>query len=419
VWAACLGALVFALHPVQVEPVGWISGLKDVLSGMFALVAIYRFVIRAQRDDAAFAPDPLGTIALLLAMLAKPTACMTPVITLILDWILIRRDLVRALRANAVWLVMTIPFLVAARLSQGVEGIPGAPLWARPFIFGDAVAFYVYKLVLPVWLTVDYGRRPGIVMQSWSFYLAWIVPVAIGAALCIARRRLAWLVAGALIFVAAFLPVSGLFRFQFQFTSTVADHYLYLSMFGVGLIVACALKDLNSTRAYAVASAIVALLGVRALFQTQYWKDDRVIFTHAIEVNPESFVGHTNLGHALALAGERDAAIEEFRKSIALNQDYPTAFEKLGWSLAEKGDIDGAIAAIEKSIEIRARLPRSIFPNYMEDHNRIGQVLLSRGRYDDAIRHFEALLAINPEHAEARKYLEIAKTRKAATLPGS
>src|SRR5262249_51420689 len=91
---AVLGALLFAVHPVEVESVGWISGLKDVLAGCFALLALLRYVARAQQNRAsAWSPDPIGTVALVLGILSKPSACMAPAIAGVIDWLVLGRPL--------------------------------------------------------------------------------------------------------------------------------------------------------------------------------------------------------------------------------------------------------------------------------------------------------------------------------------
>src|SRR4051812_11378347 len=134
-WAACCGALLYALHPVQLEPVAWISGLKDVLAGCFGLIALWRYVARVQdgvesRSD--WPPDLIGTIALMLAMLSKPSAVTVPMIALAIDWLILRRPLARVMRSTAVWFVLAIPILVIGRIAQDVTGIPAVPLHLRP-----------------------------------------------------------------------------------------------------------------------------------------------------------------------------------------------------------------------------------------------------------------------------------------------
>src|SRR5206468_1327381 len=122
-----------------------------------------------------------------------------------------------------------------------VTGIVPAPLWARPLIVGDSLAFYLYKLLFPIRLGVDYGHRPEAMLRETWFYFAWLVPAVVAVLVWLARRRAPWLAAAAFAFVLAILPVSGLATSLFQFTSTVADHYLYLAMIGPAMAFAFAL----------------------------------------------------------------------------------------------------------------------------------------------------------------------------------
>lgn len=430
---ALVGALLFALHPVQVEPVGWVSGMKDVLAGCLGLVALWRYVVRAERDDVnPLISDAWGTLALLAAMLAKPSAIVVPFIAMAIDRLMLRRDWRTILRASISGIVIAIVIAIVARRAQDVTGIPAAPLWARPFIAGDAYFFYLRKLIFPFWLGVDYGRRPDVVMRSATFYFAWLAPAAVALVAWLARRRRPWVAAAAIIFLIAILPVSGLTTFMYQFTSTVADHYLYLAMLGPAIAAAFFLREYSEagrrTLSCSVATFVLLILGLRSAAQTLVWKDDFALFANALDVNPDSFVAHNNLGHAYlqnSAGGTNremlEQALAEFTDAMKLNPDYPNAYENAARVYALLGRQEESIDAIEKSIQIRERLPRTLFPNYVEDHNRVGQVLLARGEYRRAIAHFEALLKVKPEHEEARKYLEVAreKLRVATTREGN
>jgi cytochrome c-type biogenesis protein CcmH/NrfG len=415
-WAAAFGALLFALHPVQVETVGWASGMKDLLAGCFGMIAVWRYVVRAQdRAEGSVLPDWIGTVALVLAMLAKPSAIVVPFIATAIDRLAIGRASSTVVKSTIVWVVMIVPIAVVARIAQDVTGIPKAPLWARPLVAGDTYAFYLYKIVCPIWLGVDYGRRPNDVLRHATVYFAWVVPAIVAIAAAVLSRNRRWVGASVLVFAIAIVPVSGVATFQYQFTSTVADHYLYVAMLGPAMALAYLL---TSERKFAMAmSAIVLLLlAARSFVQAQTWHDDFTVFSNALEVNPNSFVAYNNLGNEYKRRGDSDKAMECFQHAMRLAPDYPNAFNNAAFIYAERGDWQAAVEVWERSVEIRSRLPRTLFPDYMEDHNRIGQILLAHGQYDRAIAHFEALLKLKPEHEEARKFLKIAK-ENATTQP--
>ena len=211
--AACAGTLLFALHPVQVEAVAWVSGMKDVLAGGLGLAALLCYVEAAgrQRRDGRLW-YALATLAFVAAMLAKPSAATVPLLAATIDWFLLRRPLRRVAWAAGPWLVLAVPVLVVARLAQGVESVANVALWARPLVMGDSLAFYLYKLVWPLHLGVDYGRRPAVLLAAGRVDLRRRARAAGagGGAVVLGRRRRPWLLTGGLLFVAALLPVSGL-----------------------------------------------------------------------------------------------------------------------------------------------------------------------------------------------------------------
>src|SRR5262245_2546087 len=227
-WPALAGALLFGLHPVQVEPVAWASGMKDVLCGMFAAVTLWQYAVfdrssrreGTERETVHADPPPrppassrkrdgsavsraskssrrsshgLGEdrsstarsdgepsawwrspwmhyaaalAACVCAMLAKPTGMVVPALVAALGLVVLRRPLRRVALELGPWFLLSLVCAVLARIVQPQSGIPLTPLWTRPLIAGEALAFYLYKLVFPLTLSVDYGMAPDVVMKS-------------------------------------------------------------------------------------------------------------------------------------------------------------------------------------------------------------------------------------------------------------
>ena len=304
---ATLGAMLLAIHPVQVEPVAWASGMKDLLSGMLALGAVLQYLIAAQHDSPRRARLHfiLASVLAALAMLAKPSAVVVGPICVVLDALLMRRSLRKALISAAPMLLIAIPVAIIARMVQDVNNVQPAPLWARVFIAADAITFYLYKLVMPLHLALDYGRRPDVVFDRAITYVIWIIPAAVAIALWRWGRR--EIIAAALIFLLALLPVLGLTTFLFQQYSTVADHYLYLAMLGPALALGWLITKWPARSVIVTASVLIALLAARSFAQTRHWLDDLRLFPHVLRINPQSFAAHNNLG----LAYEERAAHEQ------------------------------------------------------------------------------------------------------------
>lgn len=355
-WAAAVGAALFAIHPVQVEPVGWLAGMKDVLSGCLSLIAIWQYLLYANAgaDEVALRTAPggaatnlhniaavssplaldhgiesknarrihylLAIFAFAFSMLAKPSGIVTPLIVVAFDWLLLGRPIRRVLLSVLPWLLLTIPIIAIARKVQAPTDL-AVPLLQRSLIAGDALAFYLYKLVWPLRLGIVYDRTPQKVLsEHWAYY-TWIAPVAIALMLLLLRKRKPWLIATGAIFCAALLPVLGFVPFDFQKFSTVADHYLYLALLGPALAAAIALRNVQRRAIWIAVGAVLLCFGVRAFLQTFTWHDSLSLYRNAVAVSPSSCVCYNNLGETYRLAGEMDQALSTFETGLTYNPD--------------------------------------------------------------------------------------------------
>ncbi len=437
-WPAAAGALLFALHPVQVEPVAWISGLKDVLCGLLGLAAVWQYLLAQRASRVApltltLSPEyrgegttgsptvhyALATLLLLAAMLAKPTAVVVPVMALILDRIVLKRRLRDIGTSLVPWFLLVIPCLLWSKAAQPGIGVPAAPWWARPLIALDSLAFYLWKLVLPTQLAVDYGRSPTRVLEQGWLWWTWIVPVAVFPVLWLNRRRHPMLLAGGAIFVAGVFPVLGFSPFLFQYYSGVTDHYLYLSMFGAALGAAY-LVSIGPPRLIAVLSVLVLLLLAGLGFrQGGTWRDDQTLWRKVIAVNPSSALAYNNLGSALRRSGQNDDLVERYyREAIRLNPNFPVAHENLALVLAEKGDTDGVIEQLGEILRCVDATPPMLRPKVDRTRELLGTALMSRHRYAEAAAQFRAALELNPNLESARKNLQLAERRIAQPATG-
>jgi hypothetical protein len=310
-WAAAAGAVLFLVHPLQAEPVAWATGMKDLLSGCLALAAIWAYLrfLQSRRGLTYL----LATWLFVLALLAKPSTVVVPLICMAIEVIWLGGSWRRAAAWLAPW---AIPAVAIAVVAGRVQPAVGGPIWTRPLVAGDALAFYLAKLVFPVNLGIDYGRTTEMVVQSHP--LNWLVPVAAAVLIFIFRRNRA-ILAGATIFGLALLPVLGLKPFKFQLYSTVADRYVYLAMLGPALVAAALLKQ--RPKATLVAVVILVLLAVKSMIQSTYWFDSETLYRHAIETNPTSLLAHNNLGVVLADRGDVDGAIGQY---LVVSQLDPT-----------------------------------------------------------------------------------------------
>jgi tetratricopeptide (TPR) repeat protein len=408
VFAAAAGAFLFGVHPLQVEAVAWVSGLKDVLCGWWALVAVWQYLVYLQAPQGwrQWSHYGLATVAFGLALLSKPTAVVVPGIAGLLAVGSMGQPWRQGLKALWGWFLITAVWSVWTKEQQPdriLEYIP--PWWGRPVVAIDAIAFYLGKVVWPVALGPDYGRTPQMVLgHGWS-WITGLVMAGLGCVLWWKRQQ--WSAAGVVagVFVVAILPVSGLVPFVFQAHSTVADRYVYLAMLGPALGLAWVLRRLGSRRTIWAFSLVgLMLLGWRSTCQEQVWRDGITLFTHASQLNPRSALAYNNLGWVLARQGQLDTAMAYYTEALRLKPAMYEAHANLGDALATQGKLEEAIAHYTVVLQLK--------PAWAEVHNNLGAALLRQGQIDQAIEHYTQALRLKPGWALATNNLGEAMVRQ-------
>lgn len=403
VTAAAFSALVFGLHPVQMEPVAWVSGLKDVLCGWCALLAVWQYLIYVQTPAGHWRRLHYGlaTTAFVLALLAKPVAVVVPVITGSLAIMALGQSWKLTARSLALWMILTVLWGIVTKGQQPDALILYVtPWWGRLLIAMDSVSFYLGKLVWPAGLGPDYGRTPQVVLGNPWTYVTGLVPVGIGLFLWWGRRRWHPLRLASCIFVAGLLPVLGLVPFLFQGHSTVADRYMYLSLLGPALGGGWILQRGNRWKLSWVAGGlIIALLAWRSADQVLLWRDTVTLFTHTLQINPRSALAHNNLGLTLAKQGKLNEAIAHYERALHLKPEYAYTHNNLGRALVSRGQIEEAITHYTEALRLQ--------PDYTNARNNLGLALLRQNKPDQAIEHFASILSSSPD-AMAHNNLGIA-----------
>lgn len=397
--AAMAGALVFALHPVQVETVGWVSGLKDLLSGCLMLATIAAYLAAIERPTR-------GRHAVLLvlaaaAMLAKPSAMVLGAILYAIDWLLLARPAKIVIRWTAPILLLGVATALLARWYQPASPLShDVPLWKRPLIVGDALAFYLRQLVWPAHLAPDYGHNPATAMASPWFAVAWLVPVlaiAIAAALW---RKSRWPAAGLAVFILAPLHTLGWIPYDFQVYSTVADHYQYVALFGIGMIAAWVVTRLPRSKAIGAIVVVTLAMAVRSAVQCTVWRDTPTLFTHTLTVNGNSWAAHTslaayNVDTAPATdSPQLDEAMRQADQAIAIRPIDPLPYMIRGSIYARRGDLVRATAEYRSAVELAPQDSRTL--------SHLGGILAQQGRLQDAAPLLERAVQVNPNDPEAR-----------------
>lgn len=403
-------AAVFALHPLHVESVAWVSERKDTLSGLFWMLALLAYARHAERPRAG--RYALVVAAYALALLAKPMAITLPFALLLLDyWPLhrLRRDPTRRLpdpsRLRAA-LLEKLPLFAIAAVASAVTFTVQRDLGAMDH--GDALPFglrlenalvsyvwYVGKGLWPSGLAAFYPH-PFDTLPAWQVGGSALLLLAVTWALARAAASHPYAITGWLWFLGTLVPVIGIVQVGMQ---ARADRYTYLPFIGLSWIVAwgaVALAERARVPRPALAGVglgVVAALAVTAHAQVGTWRDTLSLFGHAREVTEDNFFAHHGLGSALLLAGRPEEAAEEFRQALRTKPRWPGAHVGLGDALHALGDYEGAIAAYEEALRLD--------PAHARGNANLGKALTDAGRPREAIRHLRRALARQGGHQRA------------------
>lgn len=402
---AAMGTMLFALHPLQVEAVAWVSGLKDVLCGFWGLVALWQYVkyVQGSETSRAWSRYGLATVAYGTALLAKPMAVAVPLMAWGLDTVGLGRSWKQAARSLVLWGLIAVTWAWWTKtLQPNVVLEYVTPWWGRLIVAADAVTFYLRTLVWPVDVVADYGRTPQVVLEQARSYVTTAVMFGLGGMVWW-RWRHAWrgLHLALSLFLGGLLPVLGLVPFVFQTYSTVADRYAYLAMLGPALGLAWLLTwGYRRKVLWVVCGAILVLCAWRSMVQVQVWHDTITLFTHTLHHNPHSAVAHNNLGLALAQQGEVDAAIQHYRQALSLRPDFAYTHNNLGLALVQQGKFAAAVAHYKEALRLQ--------PDYLEAHNNLGLAFINQNNIDEAIRQFRQILMVAPDDASTHNHLGIA-----------
>ena len=409
---AILAAFAFALHPVCVESVAWVTERKNVLSTLFYLSSAILF-LRAYDVENGGLRLPrrwgryLASLALFaLALFSKTVTCTLPVAILVVLWWkrgrLFARDLLYvspmlamggALGAMTVW--METHVVGTSHIDLGLS-FPG-----RLVVAGRAVFFYAFKLVWPTDLAFIYPRWQIDANPGWQL----VVPLSLVAAavtLGALRRRIGRApLAALLLFIVTLSPALGfidVFPMRYSF---VADHFQYLALLGplalAGAFVARApletpLRLVPVPLRYVALGVVALTLAVLTNRQARIYVDARTMWADTLRKNPKAWLAHNNLGEILLTEGHPAEARAHFEEALRLNPEFVEAMVSLGFARAEAGDLDEAVRLYRRALEIH--------PSNALCLTNLGAALLRQGKRQEAKTAFWQALNVRPDRAE-------------------
>jgi tetratricopeptide (TPR) repeat protein len=447
-WRSALVAAMFAVHPLHVESVAWVSERKDVLSALFGFASIWFYVGFAKRKRAV--EYVLMILFYAMSLLAKPMFVTLPCLLLLLDWWPLRRwagvggavSTGRLLLEKVPLVVIAgascVVTVVAQRAGGAVFPLEAMSLGERIFNAVVAYAAYIGMMFWPVDLAVLYPH-PGS-WDGWRVAASATVIVAITAIVIKLSRKRSAFVVGWFWYLGTLVPVIGLVQVGAQ---AMADRYTYVPLIGLFIVIAWAVPPVSDRRRIApVAVCTLLILGVltwRSFVQVKYWRDSFTLFERTLAITDRNYIIHNNLGFAHKKVGGLARAIAHYRTALEIKPNYALTHENLGNALVASDQPEQAVLHLMRAVELRpdvarthANLGAALFqagrideaeqalkrsirlqPDYMQGHLKLGRLYSSRGQGGQAIGAYRAALAIE-QTPEAHVYLgiELAKQRK-------
>ena len=441
---AWMAAAIFALHPVHVESVAWVTELKNTLSGMFYLFALLSYL--RFEDNQHWRWYAQAFVLFAMALLSKTVVLTLPLVILLVGWW--RRGRITWRETN-----LLLPFM-ALGLAMGLlsswweinqQGTTGEvfdfSFFQRVLLSGRALCFYVLKLLWPVNLTFSYPQwtlNP-LALGQYGWHLGLVLLLFV-----LWQWRKIWgrgPLTGVAIFMVTLAPMLGFVNYYTMRYSFVADHYQYLASLGLIAVLVDGIRwgfEGWRTRANDIAAGrlrkaegfigliVLLLLGVLTWQQAYAYRDSETLWKDTLKKNPRSWMAYNNLGIIVTKQGNLNQGVEYFKKALTINPVHLEAYNNLGAAYTKQGRLTDAIPVYERALAIKPNHPKtlnnlgivyakteriddaiheyrkalSVSPRYIEAHYNLGNAFLKKGSFEDAIAAYKLVLALQPLHAE-------------------
>jgi len=436
VWQSAFVAALFALHPMHVESVAWVSERKDVLSAFFwllAMLAYTRYVKKSNLTNYLFT-----LLVFALGLMAKPMLVTLPFVLLLFDYWPLER-ISRFSRQIFYRLVLEkVPFFALSVISSiitflvqqsggAISSLAKISIQSRVCNALISYVQYIGKMFWPRHLTFFY---PYPVENVSILFTVTSAVLLIAATIFVLRlaKKYPYLFTGWFWYLGTLVPVIGIVKVGGQ---AMADRYTYITLIGLFIIIAWGFPDLLAKWRYRkVALTSSALLIILAMsictrFQIHYWQNSRTLFQHALDVTKNNYVAYSGVANSLVLQGRLDEAIQNYSQSIRIAPKYVLARIGLGDALLKDGKIDQAVIECQKALQIKSDEPDGlnilgialsqqgkldeavkcftlslqIRPDFANTHDNMGHVMILQGNYDEAVVHLTESIRLDPGYA--------------------
>lgn len=418
-WRSAVVAALFAVHPLHVESVAWITERKDVLSAVFWMLTLWAYVGYVRHPG--WRRYAIVTVTLVAGLMSKAMVVTLPIVLLMADvWPLGRLRMGgagtpppagRPLRA-LLWEKLPLAALAACAavvtfLAQSSQGAVGDLATLGPGLrVENALVSYAKYLTMAVWpadLSFFYPMPQSI--PGWTVAGSVALLAGVTAAVIAAWRRWPWLAVGWFWYLATLLPVIGLVQAGMQ---ARADRFMYLPAIGLFVMGVWGVAELVPRRRWrpallaAVSTGVVAAFGVTARAQVWHWQDSVSLYTHTsmVELHQDEYSAHMQLGVAFRGKGRLDEAVVHFTRAAGLRPEAADPHVELGLTFTAKGQLDSAVAQYQEAIRRQA--------GRADARNNLGAIYTEQGRFDDAIRELREAVRIDPNLEAAHVNLGLA-----------
>ena len=414
-WRSGLVAVLFAVHPLNVESVAWIAERKNVLSTFFWFLTLWAYVGYVEKKKVG--NYLLVVLFLTLGLMSKPMLVTLPFTLILLDfWPLKRWGDVRTIKPLLLEKIPLFILVLGASVTTYIVQKGGGAMRSTEFSSlytstANALVSYVeylWKMVWPSGLSVFYPH-PGDTLPAWKALVCGLALVGGTTWVVKAVRRAPYLSVGWFWYLGTLVPVIGIVQVGEQ---SMADRYMYVPLIGIFIVLAWGFPELtkNGKQKFlpVLAGVVIPLLAVLTWIQVAHWKNGVTLFEHAILVTenqtPSFVIVYNNLGHALASEKRYEEAVMQYRQAIKINPHYSKAHNNLGHALSELKKYDEAIEHYQKAISIEA--------NYAEAYNNLANALGKKGKIKESIAYYNEAIRFKGDYAEAHFNLGVALSRQ-------
>lgn len=417
-WKSFMVAGLFAIHPLHVESVAWVSERKDVLSAFFWMLTLLFYIRYSRKPGLARYLLTLATFA--LGLMAKPMLVTLPFVLLLMDfWPLGRisffphkngKSTIKSL-LPLIWekiplFVLSVASSVVTYMAQSEGGAVSSfalvPLKIRITNCLVAYVMYLKKIFWPYDLAAFYPHLGGN-LSIWKGICAGAFLGAISLLVVREARRRPFLPVGWFWFLGTLFPVIGIIQVGGQ---SMADRYTYLPAIGIFVMivwgVSVLLKGISYRRSILGCFSIVtlSLLWVITYAQVEHWKSTRTVFQHALSATEGNYLAHCMMAQVLSSEGNSEAGIEECKKALSIWPGYSDGHHRFGNILADEGFFDEAISHYKEALKSN--------PSHVWAHISLGKALAKAGKKRDAAEHYSAAERVMDDNSWTHNMLGIA-----------